>query len=553
MEGEASGEAPAATVSDPCSAPPPLSAQPSSPPSLSCAEHSQLIASPAPSSAVDVGTDATASLAASAEETKKERRRRRQWEDVEPASHLPQPILDGDPPASDEARRSRWGRKDPSAQEGGEAEPKRRRSRWASAEESSDPDPARPLQLQLDELNLQLESASEEDKPAIHLARAEIIKKIVSVKLSGSNSLVAPQQVSVKVPLTDDMAPNGLQSIVGLVIGTRGMTQKMLEAEAGCRISVRGKGSSRTKMYLESEVEEDEPCHVLIKGPSEEAVAKTKALLAKLLDFNSVEGEALRAKQRREGHILNGTLKEDTASMDLQKLLTGGALAAPVTTGYGQHAARLAELPPAISSSAGLRSSGPSVNVGGSSKEDDEYALLMAELGEGVATASSSAQPADLACTSTTSTPAVAAMPGRVPPPWAATPNGTRQAVALPHPASVACPHPASAAHSHPASAPPWRNSAEMIHAQRPAIVGGGYRMSAPVMSAQMPRAPMSHPNALGYPPRYPMPFQHMPVMPPQYASQHTYTGFPQQQVFPPNFVQQAGYPPGFPGYYGPR
>jgi hypothetical protein len=35
----------------------------------------------------------------------------------------------------------------------------------------------------------------------------------------------------------------------------------------------------------------DEPVHVLIRGPTEEAVAKAKAMVDLLIDFNSKEGE----------------------------------------------------------------------------------------------------------------------------------------------------------------------------------------------------------------------------------------------------------------------
>ena len=60
----------------------------------------------------------------------------------------------------------------------------------------------------------------------------------VSAKLGGGPSQSAPSKVDCKVPLSEETAPGGLQSIVGLVIGTRGITQKLLEGEAGCTVSV---------------------------------------------------------------------------------------------------------------------------------------------------------------------------------------------------------------------------------------------------------------------------------------------------------------------------
>ena len=48
-------------------------------------------------------------------------------------------------------------------------------------------------------------------------------------------------------------------------------------------------------------------------------VAKTKALLDTLLDFKSAKGEALRAQQRKEGQRINGTLRDDSDALDLQR------------------------------------------------------------------------------------------------------------------------------------------------------------------------------------------------------------------------------------------
>jgi len=223
-------------------------------------------------------------------------RRRRQWADAAPA------------PAA--AKRSRWE----------EPKPEPRRSRWERSAEP--PAPVDPRQERVDAITAMLETASEEEKPALLLARAEFVKQMVSIRLGGSGE-TASQPSEVKVLLRDDMLPNGLQAVVGLVIGathapreqparaartraersarahatardarrcecegdacpvaspacpvasrlpdvrlacreagTRGITQKLLEAEAGCRIAVRGKGSSRTKMLFGGDDEEQQP------------------------------------------------------------------------------------------------------------------------------------------------------------------------------------------------------------------------------------------------------------------------------------------------------
>ncbi|EOD33914.1 hypothetical protein EMIHUDRAFT_228990 [Emiliania huxleyi CCMP1516] len=160
----------------------------------------------------------------------------------------------------------------------------------------------RPPSERVDAITAMLETASEEEKPALLLARAEFVKQMVSIRLGGS--------------------------------GTRGITQKLLEAEAGCRIAVRGKGSSRTKMLFGGDDEEqqprrgilsseEEPCHVVIRGPTGAAVALAAARFA---------------PPRRGGAEGWSSVAKTKALLDILldfKLLTGGARAAPPAVGLG--------------------------------------------------------------------------------------------------------------------------------------------------------------------------------------------------------------------------
>eukprot|EP00966_Prymnesium_polylepis_P003295 75824-Prymnesium_polylepis.1 len=85
-------------------------------------------------------------------------------------------------------------------------------------------------------------------------------------------------------------------NMIGLVIGPRGNTQQRLQRETGCQIIVRGRGTSKQGQ----EPEDEEALHVLIRGPSEEAVNKARDAISTLIDFTSAEGDELRQKQWRE-------------------------------------------------------------------------------------------------------------------------------------------------------------------------------------------------------------------------------------------------------------
>ena len=59
---------------------------------------------------------------------------------------------------------------------------------------------------------------------------------------------------------------------IGLLIGPKGMFQKKLEGESGCKILIRGKGSQ--KEGQPPQPDEDDDQHVLIMGDTEDAVER---------------------------------------------------------------------------------------------------------------------------------------------------------------------------------------------------------------------------------------------------------------------------------------
>lgn len=54
----------------------------------------------------------------------------------------------------------------------------------------------------------------------------------------------------------------GDNNYIGKIIGPKGQTQKRLESESGCKISLRGKGSSKVRRMVE--VDAEEKLHVLL-------------------------------------------------------------------------------------------------------------------------------------------------------------------------------------------------------------------------------------------------------------------------------------------------
>ena len=106
---------------------------------------------------------------------------------------------------------------------------------------------------------------------------------------------------------------NPLYNPIGLIIGPRGNTQKQLEQETGCKISVRGKGSAKegSKGRATKVVDEDEELHVHIIGDTEEMVERAAKLIEDILKPDDENLNVYKQKQLRELALINGTLRED--------------------------------------------------------------------------------------------------------------------------------------------------------------------------------------------------------------------------------------------------
>lgn len=105
-------------------------------------------------------------------------------------------------------------------------------------------------------------------------------------------------------------------NFIGLIIGPRGNTQKRMEKETGCKISIRGKGSIKDGKGKrdggKNEPDANEPLHVLLTADTEaQLAAATKQITDLLVPLEEGRNEHKR-QQLRELAQINGTLRDRT-------------------------------------------------------------------------------------------------------------------------------------------------------------------------------------------------------------------------------------------------
>ncbi|XP_028822799.1 protein quaking-B isoform X2 [Denticeps clupeoides] len=133
-------------------------------------------------------------------------------------------------------------------------------------------------------------------------------------------------------------------NFVGRILGPRGLTAKQLEAETGCKIMVRGKGSMRDKKKEEQNRGKpnwehlNEDLHVLITVEDSQNRAEIKLRRAveevKKLLVPAAEGEdSLKKMQLMELAILNGTYRDANIKSPLAFSLAASAQAPRIITG----------------------------------------------------------------------------------------------------------------------------------------------------------------------------------------------------------------------------
>jgi len=101
-------------------------------------------------------------------------------------------------------------------------------------------------------------------------------------------------------------------NFIGLIIGPRGNTQKKMERETGCKISIRGKGSVKDGKKKDKALnpDENEPLHVLLTADSEAQLEKATKMIADLLVPVEEGKNEHKRQQLRELAEINGTLRD---------------------------------------------------------------------------------------------------------------------------------------------------------------------------------------------------------------------------------------------------
>ena len=109
-------------------------------------------------------------------------------------------------------------------------------------------------------------------KEELERERADIVAQLVKIDIAfkPTQSDFGPKPTAkVFVPVEEFPHYN----FIGLILGPRGNTQRRLEGETGCKISIRGKGSikegSRGRNSKLVEAAEVDPLHVSISGETQ--------------------------------------------------------------------------------------------------------------------------------------------------------------------------------------------------------------------------------------------------------------------------------------------
>ncbi|KAI5081169.1 hypothetical protein GOP47_0004352 [Adiantum capillus-veneris] len=120
-----------------------------------------------------------------------------------------------------------------------------------------------------------------------------------------------PKEAKLFIPAKDNPGYN----FIGLILGPRGNTQKRLETETGCRITIRGKGSIKDGKSLPYRHGKDndgtsEELHVHVASETWEKVDAAVAIIEPLLIPVDEDRNIYKMKQLRELAEMNGTVRD---------------------------------------------------------------------------------------------------------------------------------------------------------------------------------------------------------------------------------------------------
>eukprot|EP00708_Paratrimastix_pyriformis_P006562 GAFH01005890.1.p2 GENE.GAFH01005890.1~~GAFH01005890.1.p2 ORF type:complete len:96 (-),score=4.81 GAFH01005890.1:111-398(-) len=85
-----------------------------------------------------------------------------------------------------------------------------------------------------------------------------------------------PCRASIHAQNHDSISGTPEMNFIGMLLGPRGVVLKMIENDSGTKVAIRGKPATR-------DVNDSDELHVLIRGPSEEAVEKAAGMVLSII------------------------------------------------------------------------------------------------------------------------------------------------------------------------------------------------------------------------------------------------------------------------------
>ena len=171
---------------------------------------------------------------------------------------------------------------------------RRKRSKWGNAEDTN----------------------SQKDKGGNLEDRIKNTNPALSFNTPIGSARVDSSQIRRKLYLPQDGV-----NYIGLLIGPKGMFQKKLEGESGCKILIRGKGSQKEGQPPQPDENDDQ--HVLIMGDTEDQVERAVEACNKIIMADEETRNMIRKEQLKVAAELNNTIytTDNKASVD-ESMLT---------------------------------------------------------------------------------------------------------------------------------------------------------------------------------------------------------------------------------------
>ena len=94
---------------------------------------------------------------------------------------------------------------------------------------------------------------------------------------------------------------------IGMLIGPKGLYQKRLEEESGCKILIRGKGSQKQGSMNPMQPDDDDEQHVLVIGEDADCVRRAQTAVERIITADETTRTKIRHEQLVVAQQLNNS------------------------------------------------------------------------------------------------------------------------------------------------------------------------------------------------------------------------------------------------------